>query len=634
MRIKITFFVILACVTLAFVASNYVDKGWRNDKLTKSLNYNTIIERTIESDGNTPHVNLVANNQKDMVMPPPPADSVPGLSGFNDYATNGNSLSQILVSGDTVIVAAVYLDSLEIPNSNAGTSMKIRYNVSLDGGLTWTGANDMSNNQKSRYPDASLLTIAGNRTIATSGRYYQEPLNSTVRTPGVGYDVLLGAGSITVNLLPLGLTTGTDLFSALKSNGKLGCFLQRVSSTSLIVDTLFFTEFDPPAGTYTPLKVVETRELSNTVQAYTIGASSNANQLTAAWSYVNEPTSGGDPFRSVRYSTSTDGGVTWPASQKILGNGFLNGDSLQPYWHVDAIYKKNTTNPYVCFATFDYTTTYVSLADQRRPWKVILWSPAVNSGNPVVVADWTKIGFMADTNNWGKMLRSNGTRLLFGVNEAIFGHPAIGFSADGSVMYCTYSVVQPDTATSVVGQNWNFHDIYLSWSLDGGATWNSNPVNVTNTPNWDEVYPVVAAQNNTNNAAYVTYMSTREPGAQVFTDLSPSAIVYQSFKKVTTPIGIINVSNEIPERFALSQNFPNPFNPSTTIRFSVPKNSNVTLEIFDVTGRLVKTLAKNELATAGINEISFNASSYASGIYFYTLTSGDFSETKKMILVK
>ncbi|HRE10964.1 MAG TPA: T9SS type A sorting domain-containing protein, partial [Ignavibacteria bacterium] len=64
------------------------------------------------------------------------------------------------------------------------------------------------------------------------------------------------------------------------------------------------------------------------------------------------------------------------------------------------------------------------------------------------------------------------------------------------------------------------------------------------------------------------------------------------------------------------------------------KSANVTLEVFDVTGKLIATLAKNEAVTAGLKEVEFNASSLPSGVYFYSLKSGDYSETKKMVLVK
>jgi hypothetical protein len=85
--------------------------------------------------------------------------------------------------------------------------------------------------------------------------------------------------------------------------------------------------------------------------------------------------------------------------------------------------------------------------------------------------------------------------------------------------------------------------------------------------------------------------------------------------------------------FTLAQNYPNPFNPATTIRYSLAKTSNATLKIFDVLGKEVATLV-NEEKPAGEYSVLFNAVNLPSGIYFYNLRAGSFSETKKFILLK
>ncbi len=94
-----------------------------------------------------------------------------------------------------------------------------------------------------------------------------------------------------------------------------------------------------------------------------------------------------------------------------------------------------------------------------------------------------------------------------------------------------------------------------------------------------------------------------------------------------------NVYENLPDRFSLLQNFPNPFNPSTSIRFSVPFKGLVTLKVFDVMGKEVALLINDE-RNPGEYTIDFNASELSSGIYFYKLTAGSFVSTKKMILVK
>jgi hypothetical protein len=99
------------------------------------------------------------------------------------------------------------------------------------------------------------------------------------------------------------------------------------------------------------------------------------------------------------------------------------------------------------------------------------------------------------------------------------------------------------------------------------------------------------------------------------------------------PIGIKHNNNSVPGRFELSQNYPNPFNPTTEIKFGIPKTGLVKLVVYNILGQEVATLV-NEVKEAGSYNVSFNASELPSGVYFYKLTSANFSDTKKMLLVK
>lgn len=89
----------------------------------------------------------------------------------------------------------------------------------------------------------------------------------------------------------------------------------------------------------------------------------------------------------------------------------------------------------------------------------------------------------------------------------------------------------------------------------------------------------------------------------------------------------------IPKEFALLQNYPNPFNPSTSIKFDVPVSSNVQLAVYDMTGRELALLV-NEKLEPGSYDFSWNASQFASGIYFYRLKTDSYVHTKKMVLIK
>ena len=96
---------------------------------------------------------------------------------------------------------------------------------------------------------------------------------------------------------------------------------------------------------------------------------------------------------------------------------------------------------------------------------------------------------------------------------------------------------------------------------------------------------------------------------------------------------VVNVSYNVPAEFVLSQNYPNPFNPSTRLNYFVPQESFVSIRVYDFLGREVTTLV-NETKSTGSYEIVFDASNMPSGTYFYTMIAGNYSVTKKMILIK
>jgi len=93
------------------------------------------------------------------------------------------------------------------------------------------------------------------------------------------------------------------------------------------------------------------------------------------------------------------------------------------------------------------------------------------------------------------------------------------------------------------------------------------------------------------------------------------------------------VAEKMPTQYSLEQNYPNPFNPTTSIRYSVPKQSHVTLKVYDAIGRVVTTLVNDNRQT-GNYKVELNASSLASGVYYYELTAGSFHDIKKMVLLK
>ncbi|NWG28987.1 MAG: T9SS type A sorting domain-containing protein [Ignavibacteriaceae bacterium] len=98
-------------------------------------------------------------------------------------------------------------------------------------------------------------------------------------------------------------------------------------------------------------------------------------------------------------------------------------------------------------------------------------------------------------------------------------------------------------------------------------------------------------------------------------------------------ITALEEQNKSPQEFKLFQNYPNPFNPKTSIQYVIGSCQFVTLKVYDVLGNEVATLVDQEQA-AGSYEINFEADGFKSGIYFYTLNAGSFTQTKKLVLLK
>lgn len=122
-------------------------------------------------------------------------------------------------------------------------------------------------------------------------------------------------------------------------------------------------------------------------------------------------------------------------------------------------------------------------------------------------------------------------------------------------------------------------------------------------------------------------------GALIATKALGSSFQYISVFDPNFLVNIGNQQNELPSEYKLYNNYPNPFNPSTKIKFAIPKQEYVTLNIYDNLGRLVKTLV-NSILSAGIYEYTFSADNLSSGIYFYTLKAGNYSDSKIMVLIK
>ncbi len=187
--------------------------------------------------------------------------------------------------------------------------------------------------------------------------------------------------------------------------------------------------------------------------------------------------------------------------------------------------------------------------------------------------------------------------------------------------YYKLNVITNENLSVVIGIYKNGQVIGVGGSqFFGAATYTkfSAPIYYTNGETPDSCQISITIGNNTGDINLGTYF--------LIDDLA--------FEGIATDVN--DEANYNPENFSLAQNYPNPFNPSTKINFSIPQGTsreNVSLKVFDMLGNEVATLV-NEKKSAGNYEIKFDASGLSSGIYLYTLQSGGFVETKKMIYLK
>ncbi len=229
--------------------------------------------------------------------------------------------------------------------------------------------------------------------------------------------------------------------------------------------------------------------------------------------------------------------------------------------------------------------------------------------------------------------------------------------------YVSAIAINPDNANEIIVCFSNYGIIGLFHSADGGTTWHAIEGNLQGgaTNQGPSIRSATILPYN-NSKLYLVATSTGVYSTEVLNDMNtvwsleaPSLIgnvVVEiiasrrsdgvvvvathgrgAFRGKISGSVSVNDKDEIPTTYSLSQNFPNPFNPSTSISYSIPKDSNIKLAVYDVSGREVATLV-NGKQSAGKHSVQFNASNFASGVYFYRIDSNEFSNSKKMLLLK
>ncbi|MBI2428327.1 MAG: choice-of-anchor B family protein [Ignavibacteriales bacterium] len=170
--------------------------------------------------------------------------------------------------------------------------------------------------------------------------------------------------------------------------------------------------------------------------------------------------------------------------------------------------------------------------------------------------------------------------------------------------------------------------LYVDISNDDGVTWKNAEIVTGKQQRW--------AQHRISTNPFVTGTDkmkmrfvARDGGAATAFEVAVDDVEFGD----NLQLSVEPIHGSVPSHFSLSQNYPNPFNPTTTINYSIPHNGMVSLKIFDLLGKEAATLVESQ-QEVGSYSVTFDGSDLSSGIYFYTLRSGAFSETKKLVLTK
>jgi hypothetical protein len=320
----------------------------------------------------------------------------------------------------------------------------------------------------------------------------------------------------------------------------------------------------------------------------------------------------------IYYKRSQDTGVSWGADTRLTNNTSnseypsvaVSGSFVHVMWRDlrdgnYEIYYKRSTNGGVSWGTDTRLTNNTANS----------YDPSVSVSDSLVHVVWIdqrdgnyEIYYKRSTDvgvSWGA-----DTRLTN--NNAYSEFPSIAVS--GSIVHTVW----------MDRRDVNY-EIYYKRSTDGGETWGLD-TRLTNDTAYS-YFPSIAVSGN---IVLTVWQDNRDGNYEIYYKRNPTG----------NPTGIVNINAEIPVEYSLSQNYPNPFNPSTKIKFAIPVchssgswNPVITLKIFDLLGREVATLV-NEQLSPGTYETEWNPSNYPSGVYFYTLKTNGYTETKKMILIK
>jgi hypothetical protein len=317
----------------------------------------------------------------------------------------------------------------------------------------------------------------------------------------------------------------------------------------------------------------------------------------------------------IYYKRSTNNGVNWSSDVRLTNStGFSehphvattpDGQTIHVVWqdYRDGnyeIYYKRSTNGGVNWGS----DTRLTNATGNSRW------PSLAISGTTIHLTWTddrtgteQIYYKKSTNNgisWTSDVRVVDQRSV--VSSVVLSH-------NGQLVHLVWMDYRHGT---------NNREIYYKRSVDAGASWESDVRLTSNSA--DQACPGVAIGVQT---VHVFWHDYRDGNWEIYSKRNPTG----------NTTWVQNISSEIPAEFKLEQNYPNPFNPVTTLKFDIPKLSYVKITVYDILGREVSKPVE-QLLEAGRYMLNFDASGLSSGTYLYRINAGEFTDVRKMVVVR
>ena len=460
---------------------------------------------------------------------------------------------------------------------------RVGYSYSTNGGLTWA---------VSRILDSTLLPGGLTRnsdpvvSVDTAGNFYI----AVIAIQGVsGANLTLAIykstnGGVTFPQAFICSQTGTEdkewLITDLSSASPFYNNLY-ISWTSFSLGGIKLTKSSNAGVNWsTPSSI---SDATGGVQGSDICISKNG-QVNVVWL-------GFSSNADVTFDRSTNGGATFGTDLVVSTGEFPTG-------------LPNDVNTFPTIATDNST-------GPRSGWIYIAYADNRNGDCDVFMIKSTDNGV-----TWSTPLRINNDPIG---NGKIQYWPTIAVNETGNIAIMFMD--SRNTADNTIVE------AYIARSYDGG-------INFTNELMSTEPTPTLIPGSNVRFGDYIDLDYTGKRLVPVWTDERSGGFNMEIFtSEIDELLPAGGVSGNLPEYFSLKQNYPNPFNPNTKISFNLPKAGELKLEIYSSLGTRIKTIASGSFP-AGEHTLNFNAGNLASGVYFYRLTAGDFTQTKQMVLIK